>query len=69
MKDQFKNLKENGSGSIEIETFKVTYNEEKETDSVAATFGPWSIHGNTENLSQSELNSLNAITTIITELD
>jgi len=68
MKEQFRTLKRTGQGSIEIENFTVTYDPEKETDSVA-NFGPWSIEGDMENIPISGINGLGVILDTIREIE
>jgi hypothetical protein len=68
MKEALKLLKETGEGSIEAENFIITYDKEKETDNIA-TFGPWSIEGDTNQLSKSQLKFLNVVTDKIRKIE
>ena len=68
MKKILKEVKETPDSSLEADNFKVTYDPSKEVDSIA-TYGPWSIEGNTTNISSSGINTLGAILDGIREIE
>lgn len=68
MKEQLKEIKKSGSGSVTVEEYTVKYNSEKETEKIA-TFGPWSIEGSTKNVPDSGIKALGCILDSIREIE